>query len=575
MSQSSRWRTRGLAILAGLLFALAFPPFGLVAGFGAFVALVPMLIALEDTKRLRDAFSIGYLMMFVASLIATYWVGGWRGEGSVDPFLMIGGVALALVHPIFLVVPVLVYDAFRRRFGRIAALVALPVIWIGFEYWHSTGDLSFPWLSLYNTQTYNTAFIQFIEFTGSYGLSLVILLVNILVYLLLRQRQFVSPPVGEALKVSGFRGGVRKWIVAAIVMLIVLPYSYGLMVLAEGSLPIDNTTQRSITVTIVQPNINPWDKWSTGIEAVTDSMFRSTRTAIRAAGTEKPDLVLWPETAITYPVTLKWTQNQLSNVYGFVSSIGAAVLTGIPDREEYINGVDAIPRDAKKSKDPMLFYRDWNSSMLFYIGLDGRPTYERYHKQKLVPFGEHVPFVDWFPILGDWFQWGVGLGSWNSGEGYDVLRLPLSRAGRTAPDTAKLCTMICYESVYPSYVRKFVANGAEVIGIITNDGWYGKSSGPYQHNRYAILRAVENRRWVIRSANTGISSVIDDKGHILEDRPLFTSTSITRRILLDGQQTLYTQLGDYIAVPCEWALAAMIVLLVGMRFASHKNRRES
>src|SRR5438105_331212 len=186
MQPVKKSKKRLLLILSGILLGLSYPPFGILGGFCAFFALVPMLIALEDTERLRNGFTRGYLAMFVWTLIATYWVGGWKGEGQVDPFLIVGGIALDFVHPIFLVVPILLYDATRRRFGRLAALIALPVYWIGFEYWHSTGYFAFPWLSLYNTQTYNTAFIQFIEFTGSFGLSLVILAINVLLYIAIR-----------------------------------------------------------------------------------------------------------------------------------------------------------------------------------------------------------------------------------------------------------------------------------------------------------------------------------------------------------------------------------------------------
>ncbi|HYM19706.1 MAG TPA: apolipoprotein N-acyltransferase [Candidatus Kapabacteria bacterium] len=562
-------RTRLLAILSGVLLALAFPPFGVIGGLGAFVALVPLLIALEDTKRLRDAFWTGYLAMFIWSLGATYWVGGWKGEGSVDPFLMAGGVALAVIHPLFLIIPVLVYDAVRRRFGRVIALIGLPIFWIGLEYWHSTGDLSFPWLNLYNTQTYNTAYIQFIELTGSFGLSLVILAINILLYAALRYNVVISKTAAAIIAATTIRKFARIKLLLIVLVLIILPYIHGLVKLRETEQP-----KRTLNVTIVQPNINPWDKWSTGTDVVTDSMFRSTRTAI-AATSVKPDLILWPETAITFPITMRWQTNSLRGLYDFIHLIGSPILTGIPDREEYLKTTDAIPSDAKKTRDPNFFYREWNASILFFIDLDGRPAYQRYHKHKLVPFGEHVPYVDDLPFLGDWFQWGVGLGSWNEGEGYNVFRLPLAHTTVTAPDTAKLCSMICYESVYPSYVRKFVANGAELITIITNDGWYGKSSGPYQHNRFAILRAIENRRWIVRSANTGISSVIDDKGHIIEERPLFESASITRAIPLIDRQTLYATLGDFIAIPCEWGLCGMIVFLIGVRLIKRKQEVES
>jgi apolipoprotein N-acyltransferase len=563
-------RSRLLAIISGLLLALAFPPFGIIGGFGAFIGLVPLLIALEDTKRLREAFWTGYLAMFVWSLIATYWVGGWKGEGQVDPFLMSAGVALAIIHPLFLIIPVLVYDAVRRRFGRILAFIGLPIFWIGLEYWHSTGDLSFPWLCLYNTQTYNTAYIQFIEFTGSFGLSLAILAINILLYVALRYNVVVGKAASEVTSQIGIKKLARLKLISIALGLVILPYIYGAIKLNESPAQ----TKRALNITIVQPNINPWDKWSTGTNAVTDSMFRSTRTAL-ASTSVKPDLVLWPETAITFPITLPWQTNQLRKVYGFISSVNSPILTGIPDREEYIRGRDPIPDDAKKTHDPNFFYRDWNASMLFFTDLSGRPAYQRYHKHMLVPFGEHVPFVDKMPFLEKWFQWGVGLSSWNEGEGYDVFRLPLARTGLTSPDTAKLCSMICYESVYPAFVRKFVANGAELIAIITNDGWYGKSSGPYQHNRFAVLRAVENRRYIVRSANTGISSVLDDKGRMLEERPLFESASITKTIPLLDEETLYTKLGDFIAIPCEWGLFGMIIFLIIIRLTKRNKLRES
>jgi len=556
MQSTSKTKTRFLLLLSGILLGLSFPPFGICGGFCAFFALVPLLIALEDTSRLRNAFTRGYLAMFVLTLISTYWVGGWKGEGSVDPFLMIAGLALDFVHPVFLIVPILLYDITRRRFGRVAALIALPVYWIGFEYLHSTGDFSFPWLSLYNTQTYNRIFIQFIELTGSYGISLVVLLSNILFYSIIRFNFIAGKKFGAVDSVTGIKKYARAKLIAAVIALFIIPYTYGILE--------DNFFHyggKTLAITIVQPNINPWDKWSAGTESITDSMERATRTAIKAS-TINADLVLWPETAITYPITLPWKQNDLRNLYRFIDEIGKPILTGIPDREEYLQGKDQIPSDAKKTSNPQLFHRDWNSAVLFGKDFSGRPYFERYHKQKLVPFGEKVPLVDDLPFLDNFFQWGVGISSWNTGEGYPLFRFAYKGQSITAPDSARLCTMICYESVYPSYVRAFVKQGAELITIITNDGWYGKSSGPIQHNQYAVLRAIENRRCVVRSANTGISSVIDTRGRIIDEKPLFESTSITARVPLLSEQTLYTKHGDYIAIPCEWVSGAMLLFFL-------------
>lgn len=539
-----------------MLLGVSYPPFGILGGFCAFFALVPLLIALEDTARLRNAFTRGYLAMFVLTLVATYWVGGWKGEGKVDTFLIIAGVALDFIHPLFLLIPILLYDAMRRRFGRLSALVALPVIWIGFEYWHSTGDFAFPWLSLYNTQTYNTVFIQFIEFTGSYGLSLLILVVNILLYIFLRFDVIFGKKTSEVANAMGLKKAARIKLISAVVILLIIPYIYGSIRISDSQ-----KVGRSITITTIQPNINPWDKWSLGTSEVTDSMFRASRRALKDSA-NKSDLLLWPETAITYPITLPWKKHDLDEVYHFISSTGTPILTGIPDREEYYKGKDQIPEDAKKTKDPNFFYREWNSAMMFYFDLSGKPAYQRYHKEKLVPFGEHIPFVDDLPILGDFFSWSVGIGSWNFGTSYDIFRLPFKGQKVTKPDTAKMCAMICYESIYPDYVREFVKRGAEVITVITNDGWYGKSSGPFQHNRYAVLRAIENRRWVVRSVNTGVSCFIDEYGRMKEQTEFGTSTSLTGSIPLLTEQTMYTKLGDFIAIPCEWASGGLVVVYI-------------
>ncbi|MEI8134809.1 MAG: apolipoprotein N-acyltransferase [bacterium] len=566
MNVNSKLKRRSLLILSGVLLGLSFPPFGLLGGFCAFFALVPLLIALEDTVRLRNAFTRAYLAMFVLTLIATYWVGGSNAGGHVDPFLMIAGITLDFLHPLFLLLPILLYDATRRRFGNLAGLVAFPIIWLGFEFWHSNGDFSFPWLSLYNTQTYNLYFIQFIDITGSFGISLLVLFVNMLLYLLLRFERVTGKPLSAFAQAIGFRKYLKIQFLSAIALLFILPYLYGLIKLGAT-----DTYARKITITIIQPNINPWDKWSLGTNQVTDSMFHASKTALAKTSIHS-DLLLWPETAITYPITLPWKSGDLNSVFHFISEIGVPILTGIPDREEYQKGRDVIPKDAKMMKDSLSFHRDWNSAMLFSFNLDGKPSYQRYHKQKLVPFGERVPFVDDIPILGDLIGWSVGIGSWNTGEGYDYFKLPFKGSLVTAPDTARICTMICYESVYPSFVREFTNRGAELITIVTNDGWYGKSSGPIQHSQFAVLRAVENRRWVVRSANTGISSVIDDKGRFIRETNCMESASVTQSVPLLSERTIYARLGDFIAIPCEWGSCVLLLGLVAMRIVQRKKK---
>lgn len=537
-----------LAILSGLLLGLAFPPTGLAGGLLAFVAFVPLLFVLEDGTRLRHAFKLGWVAMFVLGLVSNYWVGGWKSMSEVDPFLMVGGVLLAIVHPFFLVVPWLLYDVIRRRVGRAAALYSLPILQAGFEYAHSFGDLAYPWLNLYNTQTYNLCYDQFIEWTGPYLLSILIVLVNIEIFQLLdysrKGRKEHNRPKGLLLHF------------VALVLLVLLPYLYGNFVMGQHE-----ASRASLRVTIVQPNIDPWAKWYTDEQRTLDTNFDATIAALKACH-DSTDLVLWPETAITFYITTPAKEYELSELYQFIARMGHSLLTGFPDRKDYLAGQDSIPPHSNYTGIDGVYYQSWNAAMLVYEDSNGRMHREVYHKQKLVPLGEHIPFVEYFPFLGRWFQWNVGIGSWNYGEGYQPLAMPLQH------DTMQITPTICYESIYPSFVRHFVEQGANMLAVITNDGWYGRSSGPYQHEQFAVLRAIENRRWIVRCANTGISAVIDDRGQVVKSLPLFTTGSITARVPLIERKTLYVRWGDYIAIPAMifgtlvlvWGIGGWILL---------------
>ncbi|HZK75419.1 MAG TPA: apolipoprotein N-acyltransferase [Candidatus Kapabacteria bacterium] len=547
-----------LAILSGLLLGLAFPPTGFAGGLLAFIALVPLLFVLEDGTRLRHAFKYGWVAMFVLGIVSNYWVGGWKSMSEVDPFLMVGGVLLAIVHPFFLVVPWLLYDVIRRRIGRTAALFSLPILQAGFEYAHSFGDLAYPWLNLYNTQTYNIRYDQFIEWTGPYLLSMVIVLVNVEIF----QIFFHSHRTNGTDRSDGIEGVFRHSVV--LVLLVLLPYIYGNVAMGHHE-----DSSASLRVTIIQPNIDPWAKWYTDEQRTLDTNFDATEMALRSCR-DSTDLVLWPETAITFYITSPAKSYELGELYKFIAGTRHPLLTGFPDRQDYLAGRDSIPPVANYSGVDGVYYRSWNAAMLLYEDSNGRMHRTTYHKQKLVPLGEHIPFVEYFPFLGKWFQWNVGIGSWNYGEGYEPLSMPTPPptqrsgvgGGRGVVDSLHITPTICYESIYPSFVRHFVEHGANMLAVITNDGWYGRSSGPYQHEQFAVLRAIENRRWIVRSANTGISAVIDDRGRIVKSLPLFVSGSITAPVPLIERKTLYVRWGDYIAIPAM--LYGIVALLWGI-----------
>ena len=539
-----------LAILSGVLLGLAFPPTGLEGGWLAFVAFVPLLFALEDGTRFRQAFGVCWVAMFVLGLVANYWVGGWKSMSEVDPFLMVGGVLLAIVHPFFLVVPWLLYDVVRRRVGKTAALYSLPIFQAGFEYAHSFGDLAYPWLNLYNTQTYNLSYVQFIEFTGPYLLSIIIVLVNVELFQLLRARQG-----GKGL--WGLKGHI-----ATLVVLIVAPYFYGSLAMRGHE-----ASEASLRVTIVQPNIDPWAKWYNDAQRTLDTNFDATRTALKAAN-DSSDLVVWPETAITFYITSPAESYELGELYNFLAHMNHPLLTGFPDRKTYVAGEDSIPPHAHYAGVDGVYYESWNAAMLIHEDSNGRMHREVYHKQKLVPLGEHIPFDEYFPFLDKWFEWNVGIGSWNFGHGYEPLTMPLP----AEHDTLRISPTICYESIYPSFVRRFVKRGANVLAIITNDGWWGRSPGPYQHEQFAVLRAIEDRRWIVRCANTGISAIFDDRGRTIKTLPIFVSGSITEQVPLIERKTLYVQCGDYIAIPSMFYGILVLMWGIGGWFISRKKK---
>jgi apolipoprotein N-acyltransferase len=306
-----------------------------------------------------------------------------------------------------------------------------------------------------------------------------------------------------------------------------------------------------------------------------DTNYNATIDALRAAGHDRPtDLIIWPETAIPFYITQPRNGEHLVKLYSFLDYTKSALLTGFPMIEEYVDRASA-PHDAKPIKGSSAAYRNYNASMVIWKDSSGYQQ-DHYYKQKLVPLGEKVPFVDLIPILGDFIKWQVGIGSWNTGFQKRPQSLPLHSVDSTASiqDTAKLWTMICYESVYPSFVRQFVKNGAQMLVVITNDGWYGKSSGPHQHNQFAVLRAVENRRWIARSANTGISCVIDDKGRILKETDLFVRASITDDIPLLSEQTIYTRFGDWLAIPCMWITGGFALFSVVQYYRTRPKKQK-
>jgi apolipoprotein N-acyltransferase len=515
-----------LACAAGILLGLSFPlpkelsaiiPFSVLA----FVAFVPLLLLFDRCESMWQAIRYGYLAYFIFNAVALYWVGGFT-HGQ-DAYLMIAGAALIVVHPLLFLVPTIVYLFVKKYLGRGAALFSLPCVWVGFEWLHSLGELGFPWLTIGNSQAYALSRIQFILFTGVYGVSFWILALNVLIYFAYLK-----------LVRSEWKLFSRQALIAglALIILVALPEIHGRQVLSSSG---SETNARSIRVGVVQPNSDPWKKWETNSEDQLQGYLELTRALVP----EKPQLVIWPETAISSRILLGTHLTLFHRLKENLDSLGLAVLTGYPETVFY-HAANAPP-DSRLVPGTKTYYNDFNAMMLMQPGSD---SIQKYSKMKLVPFAERVPYADKLSFLVDAVQWNVGISGWGIGKDTTVFLL---RGGR---QSARFSGMVCYESIYPDLVSAFVRKGAQFLVVITNDSWWGNTSGAYQHLHYASLRAIENHRSIARCANGGISCFIDPYGRISEARGLYTQSTLVGDVQLAEVQTFYSRYGDVFAKAC-------------------------
>ncbi len=527
-------RSLALPAFSGVLLGLSFPPFHF--GWFAFVGFIPMIYAVEKAKSYRAVLKLSYFGFLVFNAIAIYWIGGWTRES--DPFLMIGGAALVLCHPFFFTVPMLVYHFVRRKLGGNSFLL-FPFIYLSFEHLHSITEVAFPWLTIGYSQSYDVAGIQFASFTGLFGISMQILLVNICLYYAL------------VCWLSGRRESLPSIIgsIVAGIGLIILPQIYGQSVLKSAE---KMEYPDSLKVAVIQPNIDPNVKWNGNAFEI----MRTYETETYRVRDFESDLVVWPETAIPFYILLPQLSFSRNSLQAFVDSTNAALLTGLP-LAHYFSEDDSAEPSSHYDEFLHKYYDAYNGAVLFEPRSN---VHQTYGKIILVPFGERIPYADAVPFLIKPLSWGVGISNWAKGKDTTVFKL---RSGAT------FSTVICYESIFPDYVRQFVKKGADILVIITNDGWYGKSSGPYQHAAYATIRAVENRRSIVRAANTGISEVIDPYGRFIGNPTRLDEQAVLEAsVPIDRRTTFYSEHGDWVAHIAEAIAAGAIVFGLFLKLKS-------
>lgn len=492
------------AALSGVLLVLAFPSAGL--HWLAWGGMVPLLWAVRGVPPWQ-AFRLGTVAGTVFHLGLIYWVTvSMTAYGGLHPVPALGVlVLLSLLLSLFVSVPLALSRFVEHRSGW-QGFVTLPLLWTAAEHvksWFLTG---FPWGNLGYTQYEILPVIQISDITGVYGISFLLVLTNTAMFSLVqaaaRRRR---PPAGPALLTVG--------LLAATLL-------YGQHRLSTPLHP----TGPPRRVAVIQPNIPQNLKWDPGFLEPTLAIYR--RLTLQACA-GNPELIIWPESATPFFFTSQPEYRQ--TVAEIVSQADAHLLLGSPALEQ-------TPRGE----------RYFNSA---YLVAPGGHIRSRYDKLHLVPWGEYVPLQRLFPFVS---RMVAGIGDFSPGEHIRLLNLP----------DCPLGAVICYEIIFPDLVRRIVRSGARVLVNITNDAWFGLTSAPHQHLSMAVLRAVENRRCLVRSANTGISAVISPRGAITARTGLFTQAVLPAMIENYAVMTFYTRHGDVFAWLC---CAAGLLLLVRAR----------
>lgn len=487
-----------LALLAGLFMILGWSP--LPSFFFLFVGIFLLLVMeerLSDSSN-RQFFSYFYLAHFIWNLGTTWWV----YKASLG-----GAIFMIFANSLLQLLPWVLYRFAKKTVGEKRSLFMWICFYIGFEHFHHVWDLSWPWLTLGNSLGSAVAFAQFYSFTGVAGGSLWIL-------------------CGALALFHHYKNRIT-WL--SVILVVAIP--------ALISLVMYWTPQKEngepLQVGIIQPNYEPHEeKFNIDPRYQLDTILQQME-KVAANGAE---LIVLPETAIVEGYDEDYyKQNQLvRKLEAFAKKHpNTSVIGGTDSYRIYED--QATPTARRSKYDSSIYYDVFNT--VFFMDSNGiNPQF--YHKAKLVPGTEIMPYPGLFSFLDKVM---ISLDGTPNSLGRDYLQFNYK-----LKDHSQVAPSICYESIFGDWTTAFVRKGANYLAIMSNDGWWGKTYGYQQLLDYGKLRAIENRRWIVRSGNTGISGIISPKGIILNESTFWERTEINATIYSRSGMTLYTKWGDYI-----------------------------
>ncbi len=503
-----------LLALSSILLSL--PWFSQFSGVILFIAFLPLLI-LERVLYENRASNKSSLLLLYSTLVFVFWniaTTFWIYNAT-----LFGAIAAVIIGSFLMSMAFWLFHITHRKLGHGFGYFAFITYWIGQEHLYLNGEISFPWLSLGNGFAKDIHLIQWYEFTGSTGGTAWVLFINLLLFLILWN--FIQ------------KGNIRGRIVEAILVffIIFVPVTYSFVRFNRYK---ENNNPKEFVV--IQPNIDPYNDKFDGLSNA-QQLEIILQLADSLTGPET-DYVIGPETSVNDNI---WENNldanrSIKKIKNFVRhNPSVKFIIGLTSFYQY-SKEETPSSTARQFSDSGDYYDIYNAS----IQIDSTASYQLYHKSKLVVGVEKVPFPR---LLKKMERLVIDLGGTTGGYGTQPERSTLDELyGST-----KTGTLICYESVYGDFVTDYIHQGANILLVITNDGWWGNTPGYKQLLSFTSLRAIETRRSIARSANTGISCFINQKGEISQATKWWVPAVIKGKLNLNEEITFYVKHGDFIS----------------------------
>ena len=498
----------GLAVLSGLLIAVAWPVRGLAPL--AFIAFVPLLYLEEK----HYSFWISSITFLIWNALTTWWV--WKTTA-------LGTIGMIVLNSLFMTCVFWAYHFVKTRlYDNKKGYYLLIIFVLAFEYLHLNWQINWPWLNLGNVFSHYHTWVQWYSITGIAGGTIWVLLANILVYKLLKD--------------------YKKIYVVYVLLVLFIP-----LIVSKIQYACYDEKGSDVEIVVVQPNLDPYTEEFT----LNPKQIMERNLSVAAPlMTENTRFVVSPESAIQENI---WLDNidkyySIKELRRFIDKYPQAC---------YVIGISAYGLAPDGSENDFAARKFYDVDKYFYAyntaTLITKDSIQLYHKSRLTPGAEAMP--SW------WFMRMLKDSALDLGGTVGTLKKD-SEARTLSFDNHRVAALICYESVFGEYVTEFVRKGADMLFVITNDGWWGNSPGHKQHLEFSKLRAIETRRSVARSANTGISGFINQRGDIIEQSKYWEQTALRSTIKTNDKLTFYVRYGDYLYKISVFMTALLVAMTI-------------